>query len=423
MTQTPRGSDPPSVSGFRPETDPSVFALTDKAVPCFSEARTQRLAEILLHATALDEADRDAFFHKLTGEPPTLLAEARRRLTVAADLTSSLLAEPTGDLLESEAPNNEPAQAPLRRPEDRYKLEDKLGAGGLARVYRAYDQQLGRHVALKFLDHLDSATQRRFLREARSQARVRHDNVLEVYETGELGGTPYIAMRYVEGRTLIDAVKTASVEEKVRLMAQVAEGLHAAHREGLLHHDVKPSNILVADTADGFKPWIADFGLSLAQDRDPSLTIDMAGTPYFMAPERMRCHSTGDRRCDVYSLGVTMYQLFTNELPFNDTSVVDGLRRIFEEEPRPLRALVPALPPEIEAIVLKCMAKDPEARYPSAQAVAQDLRRFLEGEVVEAYAAALAYRLTTFALRNKLALIVAAAASVVLAVGLVIFVA
>ena len=395
----------------------------------WSAAERRQLAEIVLHAAALESHEVGGYLREITGSHPKLLAEAHRRLTAAADLTGSFLGAPAGDLFDPPAPDPagdaEPEPPPLL-PEERYERLELLGEGGMARVFLAQDHQLGRRVALKYLELPDPEKRRRFQNEARAQARVRHENVLEVYETGVMDGTPYIAMRHVEGRTLQEIRETTSLETKVRLLTQVAEGLHAAHREGLLHRDVKPSNILVEETPDGLKPWVADFGIAALEEPEGGETSGgerrdepLLGTPYYMAPERLRGEAV-DRRSDVYSLGVTMYQLFAGELPLAATRVAEGLQKVLDEPPPPLGERVAGLPADLEAIVMQCLAKDPAKRYPSARAVADDLRRYLDGEVVEAHAATLAYRLTRFALRHRLVLIVAAVAGGLLVLALAV---
>jgi tetratricopeptide (TPR) repeat protein len=370
-----------------------------------------RVGEIVLAAAALDPQEREAYLRRVTVTQPVLLAEARRRLALAASLPDSFLAVPAAELLAVAERIGDP-EAPLTGAE-RYEPEDRIGQGGMATVYRAFDRQLQRPVALKLLDHAEPEARRRFLGEAQAQARVRHDNVLEVYETGELEGQPFIAMRWVDGPTLLALRDEISLEQKVRLIAQAAEGLHAAHREGLIHRDVKPSNILVERTPDGdWKPWIADFGIAVWSGGGPAV---LAGTPSYLAPELLgEGTGTADRRTDVYGLGVTLYELLTGELPFQAPDLSQLLQQIREQAPPSPRRLVPALPAELEAIVLKCLEKDPEARYPSARALAEDLRRYLDGEVVEAHAATLAYRLTKFALRHRLLLAVSGTAAVLL---------
>jgi tetratricopeptide (TPR) repeat protein len=377
----------------------------------------RRIDELVLAAAALDPTDQEAFLRQATLTAPEVLAEVRRRLAAAASLPESFLAIPAAELLAAAA-RVEASLPPLPAGGARYQLAEQAGRGGMATVYRAFDRQLERPVALKLLDRTEPEARQRFLREAQAQARVRHDNVLEVYETGDLDGSPFIAMRWVAGPTLAGLRGETSLEQQVRLMAQVAEGLHAAHREGLIHRDVKPSNVLVEKTPDGdWKPWISDFGIAVQATGGPAA---LAGTPAYMAPELLResagAGAAADRRADVYSFGATLYELFAGRPPFDASDLPALLGQVRHQEPPPLRQLVPSLPPELAAIVGRCMEKDPEARYPSARAVALDLRRYLDGEVVEAHTASLVYRLTRFALRHR-RLLTAAAAAAVLLVG------
>lgn len=361
-----------------------------------------RLDRLLLEAAALEPDERAAFLAELPPEESDLADEVRRRLRAAESLPEDFLEAPATTILEAvfgwlDAPEPQPPSG-----DERYDIGECLGAGGMARVYRAFDRQLGRPVALKVLHATDPETPRRLLREARAQARVRHDHVLDVYETGELDGRPYIAVRYVAGGSLAelaagpDGGAAPSLEARVRLLAQVARGLHAAHREGLLHGDVKPSNVLVEETPDGeLKAWIGDFGIATEADAPDPGASGLAGTPRFMAPERL-AGAPVDRRSDVYSLGVTLFLALTGKPPARAATSWGELRE-----------LAPALPPDLTAIAARCLAGDPAGRYPSAQAVAEDLRRFLDGEVVEAYADRRAYRLSRFAARHRTLLAVA----------------
>jgi serine/threonine-protein kinase len=211
-------------------------------------------------------------------------------------------------------------------------------------------------------------------------------------------------MYYVDGPTLMDVRDDTTLEQKVRLLAQVAEGLHAAHREGLIHRDVKPSNILVEATADGrLKPRVADFGIATDLGGGSSMwSATLAGTPYYIAPERLVDDERPvDRRSDVYSLGVTIYQFLTGELPFHHPRLAEMLRQVREEPPLSMREHAPSLPAELDAVVMKCLAKDPDARYPTARAVANDLWRFLDGEPVEAHTTTFTYRLARTATHGR----------------------
>ena len=374
-----------------------------------------RLGEAVLAAAGLDGDERETYLRDLAAADADLSAQVRRRLAAAEGLSDSFLAGPAAARLAAgpEEPE-ERAQGAALPAGERYELGKCLGEGGMGRVFLAFDRQLGRPVALKLLHHDDPAILRLFLGEARAQARVQHDHVLEIYDSGELLGRPFISMRYVAGGTLAEAGAHLSLERKVRLLIQVAEGLHAAHREGLLHRDVKPSNVLVERTPDGdLKALVTDFGLATEiGEAESTPDAAVAGSPHYIAPERLGGSPAAvDRRADVYSLGVTMYRLLTGEVPFSGQDTVAVLRQVLHHDLPPPRQRLPTLPVELEAIILRCTARDPGQRYASARAVAKDLERYLDGEVVEAYAAGLAYRLTRFVLRNKLLAGVMAAAA------------
>ncbi|MEM7355887.1 MAG: serine/threonine-protein kinase [Acidobacteriota bacterium] len=391
-----------------PKSEAVAVAMIEPQEDRFASHQELRIGEIVLAAAALETDDREEFLRQLTVSEPDLLDEARRRLEQATRLPQAFLAVPAAEILDAanqatRAGADMMSTPPLAVGSERYELGECLGRGGMSRVYKAFDRHLQRPVALKLLERADPKTVRRLLREAQTQARVRHEYVLEVYETGDLGGQPFIAMHYVNGPTLMEIREEINLEQKVRLMAQVAEGLDAAHREGLIHRDVKPSNVLVEMTPSGkIKPWVADFGIATALDSGSSIwTTAMAGTPYYIAPERMNDGEKIDRRSDLYSLGVTFYQLLSGELPFDDPSLAEMLRQVREEEPSPLRERAPDLPAELDAIVMKCLAKNPDERYPSAVAVAEELWRFLDGEAVEAHTANLTYRIARAAGRKR----------------------
>jgi len=386
----------------------------------------KRLGEVVLHAAGLGGGERDAYLDDVSASDPALAGEARARLAAAESVTT-FLERPAAARLDaagelggaSAAADPTPASSTALRPAERYRLGECLGRGGMGRVVAANDRQLERRVALKFLTSDDPARRRLFLREGRAQARIRHEHVLEVYDGGELEGQPFLSMRYVAGGTLDDVAPRLSLEHKIRLLIQVAEGLHAAHRLGLLHRDVKPANVLVEETADGdLRALVGDFGIAadVAEAGAPAGGA-IAGTPQYMAPECLTGGDAVDRRADVYSLGITAYKVLTGTLPYEGPLTVDVLRQTVDAELPPPRRKRADLPAEIEAIILRATAKDPNERYASARAVAEDLRRYLDGEVVEAYAAGLAYRLTRFALRHRPLVAMAALALLALAVA------
>jgi len=300
---------------------------------------------------------------------------------------------------------------------ERYEVQALIGSGGMGKVYKAFDRQLMRAVALKFLRGGDAAVERKFLREAQAQARVDHAHVCRVYEVGRLADRPYIAMQYVSGKTLRDAVGELSFEEKLALMRDVAEAVHAAHQTGLVHRDIKPQNILVERGSDGPRPFVTDFGL--ARDvRSPGETADgtVLGTPQYMAPEQANgdLHAL-DARTDVYGLGATLYEVLTARPPFEGGSQLQILFRMIHEEPARPRKLAAGMPADAESVVLKCLEKDPARRYQTAKALAEDLQRVLDGEPVRARSASAADRLWRKLRRNKA--LAAALLALVLALG------
>ncbi|PYQ55055.1 MAG: serine/threonine protein kinase, partial [Acidobacteria bacterium] len=299
----------------------------------------------------------------------------------------------------------------------RYRVERLLGSGGMGTVYKAFDPTLDRWVALKFLHRNDGTHADRFLREARAQARISHPNVCQVHEVGEAEGRPYIAMQYVDGRSLGELCEELTLDDKVRLVRDVARGIHAAHRSGLIHRDLKPGNILLAREETGeVHPYVVDFGLAMVQDEiSLSRTGMISGTPAYISPEAAQGRPL-DRRTDVYSLGVVLYELLAGEPPFTGSNLARVLVRLVQEDPRPLRQVAPAIPEDLETIVAKCLEKDPARRYESARELAEDLDRFLDGEPIRARPAGWLYR-TGKRLRKHRALAVVSITAVLALLG------
>lgn len=279
-----------------------------------------------------------------------------------------------------------------------------IGEGGMGRIFRAFDPELNRPVALKFLRWVDRTGAADLIREARSQAQVDHPNICKVFEVKEWHGQVYLVMQFIEGRTLDQIAPLMTLNQKVELMERVADAVHAAHRQGLIHRDLKPTNIMVKQEGpDTFTPYVLDFGLArdAANDRQTRQGA-ILGTAHYMAPEQAR----GDidqieRRTDVYALGVTLYEIFTGAPPFADIKGMDCLRHIQEVQPPPLRARNPELPEDLQTIVMKCLEKEIPLRYESARALGEDLRRFRDNEPIHARPATLRYRLGKYARKNK----------------------
>jgi eukaryotic-like serine/threonine-protein kinase len=302
----------------------------------------------------------------------------------------------------------------------RYHVDHLLGTGGMGTVFKAFDPTLGRWVALKFLHRNDAAQTRRFLREARAQARVSHPNVCQVHEVGEVEGRPYIAMQYIEGRSLGELTEELPLETKVRLVRDVARAVHAAHRTSLIHRDLKPGNILLAREESGaLHPYVVDFGLALDQDETGlSRTGMISGTPAYISPEQAQGKAL-DRRTDVYSLGVVLYEQLAGTPPFAGGNVARVLVDLVQQDPKPLRQAAPGTPEDLETIIAKCLEKDPARRYDSARDLAEDLDRFLEGEPIHARPAGWRYRTAKRLRKNRaLALVSAAAILALIVLGL-----
>jgi len=286
-----------------------------------------------------------------------------------------------------------------------------IGTGGMGEVFKAWDPDLQRYVALKYLRHDDPVLVERLLREARAQARVDHPSVCKVYEVGEDDGRPYIAMEYVDGVPLDNAARSLSIEQKIVLVKEITEAVQAAHTAGLIHRDLKPANILVTDHDGRPHPYVLDFGIARIEEiAGLTMTGQVMGTPGYLSPEQARGEvATLDRRTDVFSLGVILYELLGGSKPFTGDSNVEILMHLIEDEPEPLRKRVPDVPRDLETVVMTCLEKDPDRRYPSAKALAADLDRFLAGDAVDARPITAVERLTRKARKNKLLTAVIAA--------------
>jgi eukaryotic-like serine/threonine-protein kinase len=257
-----------------------------------------------------------------------------------------------------------------------YEVLQVLGKGGFGIVLRAFDDVLQRVVALKVLTPAIAATspaRKRFLREARSSAQVRHENVVQVYAVEEQP-LPYLAMEFIPGETLqerLDRTGPLEAAEIVRLSRQIAEGVAAAHATGLIHRDIKPGNVLIEGGDQRVK--ITDFGLARAAD-DASLTQSgvLAGTPMYMAPEQASGESL-DHRADLFSLGSVMYVMATGRPPFRASTTYAVLKRLVEHDPRPIREVIPEMPQWLCDIIARLQKKKPEDRFQSARELADAL--------------------------------------------------
>ncbi len=305
-----------------------------------------------------------------------------------------------------------------------YVLASRLGEGGMGQVFLARQESLDREVALKVLRpelQASPSAAARFRREAQAVARLRHDHIVAVHAMGEENGVRYIAMEFVPGKNLDEvlAAETATggappLERVLRWTAEVARALAHAHEHGIVHRDVKPSNIRI--TPEG-RALLLDFGLARDVTSDiGSLTATFAGSPHYAAPEQLSGAAL-DARADVYALGATLYQCLTGRVPFPGRTLDQVIRRALLEDALPPRRLDPALPRDLDVVALKALAKSPESRYASAAAFADDLEALREGRPIRARPPSPLARARRFARANPRA--VAAALLVVAAVGAV----
>ena len=269
-----------------------------------------------------------------------------------------------------------------------YRIKAKLGEGGMGAVYRAEDLKLGREVALKFLpDALapDAQARDRLLKEARLASRLNHPHIATIYEVNDSEGTTFLAMELVEGETLKQVLRRGALEptQLLEIARQIGEGLREAHQAGVVHHDIKPGNIML-DSRSRVK--ILDFGLAvLTRERSTGETEETfvtrtstqastGGTVPYMAPEQLRGEPT-DSRCDIFSFGVLLYECLTGRLPFRGETSIDVLHAILRDTPIPLRSLIPEIAPEWEQLVERCVAKSPAQRFASMGEVLEALSR------------------------------------------------
>jgi serine/threonine protein kinase len=313
-----------------------------------------------------------------------------------------------------------------------FRIIREIGRGGMGVVYEAEDQQLGRHVALKVLSahNWNQAKQvQRFDREARAAARLHHTHIVPIFGVGHQDGYHYLAMQYIEGvgldriiedrrigndrsrSTALSATDDRTDRSVARVGLQVAEALHYAHRQGILHRDIKPSNLLLDATGN---VWVADFGLAkTAEAEELTSTGDVLGTVRYLAPERFR--GSCDARSDIHGLGLTLYELVTLRPAFEALDRYELIEQVRRAAPAPLRKLAPGVSRDLETIIQKAIAPEPERRYASAGALADDLRRFLEDRPIQARPVSLPGRLIRWCRRNPWA----AAFLLALALGLV----
>ena len=325
----------------------------------------------------------------------------------------------------AQQPSGDGAARPAPERFGEFRVVRELGRGGMGVVYEAVQESLGRHVALKVIHHvhMDAKRLQRFRREALAVAQLHHTHIVPIFGVGEHDGLPFYVMQLIPGRSLdhlLDAWREEGLPRRddhrrfvARIGIQAAGAIQYAHEKGVLHRDLKPANFLIdpQDTA-----WVTDFGLAkLAGQDDLTASGDVVGTLRYLAPEALRGET--DRRSDIYSLGLTLYELITLNSPFGGLSPSELLRTVSEGQPLQPRKLDPAIPRDLETIILKATAREPAHRYPTAAALADDLRCFLDDRPIAARRATAFERAWRWSRRNRLlaALAATAAASLLLA--------
>jgi serine/threonine-protein kinase len=356
--------------------------------------RDQRLA-VLLEETARRQRDGQAVdWTALRQEHPDLVDELRQLVAMGQVVEGLAASQATADPAPPQLAGP-PRTLPCRF--GAFELQEELGRGGMGVVYKAWDKELERHVALKMILRGPSATASdlaRFRSEAGSAAALNHPGIVPIFQISEHDGQPFFVMKLVEGQTLTALVKHGPLPPRraAALLRVIAEAVQHAHERGVVHRDLKPSNILV-DAAD--QPLVTDFGLAKRVADGASLTRTGAilGTPSYMAPEQAEGSGNGNPgpAADVYSMGAMLYEMLTGRPPFLAATPLETLLLVRSEEPVRPMLLNPQLDLDLELICRKCLEKRPEHRYATAGDLARDLQAYLDGEPVSAQSNSLWY--------------------------------
>ena len=267
----------------------------------------------------------------------------------------------------------------------RYRIERKLGAGGMADVYLAEDQELGRRVAIKILNDRHAADDsfiERFRREAKNAAGLSHPNIVSIYDRGEAEGTYYIAMEYLDGRSLKELIVgrgPAPIKVAIDYARQILAAVGFAHKHGIVHRDIKPHNVLVGPEG---RLKVTDFGIARSGASQMTEVGSIIGTAQYLSPEQAR-GAPVDQTSDLYAVGVVLYEMLTGQVPFTGDTPLEIAMKHLSEIPKPPSELRPEVPHDLDSVVLRALAKDPSERYQSAEEMDADLARVAEGLPVD----------------------------------------
>lgn len=341
----------------------------------------------------------------------------------AVGRSAEMTANPDAGQTQGGAPAS---RAGADRPETlgRFRITVELGAGQFGTVYRAYDPQLDREVALK-VPHADLLANprvvTRFLREAKAAANLRHPNIVPVFESGKVAGGYYIARAFIDGRPLADEIPDGGLpfRRAAAVARELAGAVGYAHEQGVVHRDIKPANVMVDRTG---RPHLMDFGLASRADEGSKLTTDGAilGTPAYMAPEQARgAGGEAGPAADQYAVGVVLYELLTGRVPFSGPAAI-VIHNAIHTDPEPPAKHRPDTPADLGTICRKAMAKRPEERYATCADLADDLRRWLDGEPVAARPLGPVGQLVRWGRRNPAVAGLSAAVVALLAVGVLV---
>ena len=271
----------------------------------------------------------------------------------------------------------------------RYRVMRKLGAGGMADVYLAEDEELGRRVAIKILNDRhanDESFVERFRREAKNAAGLSHPNIVSIYDRGEAEGTYYIAMEYLDGRTLKELLIARGpmpIADAIHHTRQILNALRFAHKKGVVHRDIKPHNVMV--DGDG-RLKVTDFGIARAGASQMTEAGAIVGTAQYLSPEQARGAAV-DQRSDLYSIGVVLYEMLTGNVPFTGESPVEIAMKHLSDTPRPPSSIRPEIPPDLDMVVLRALAKNPDDRFQTAEEMDAELAHIADGGSVTAITA------------------------------------